>query len=180
METGLREMQGLTREDSRAGLTASELNLCAANGVAWIAVSGETYNIFDLTHARNLELFADVIANFKVSKAVRDAEKKLAALPLRLIATATELRDSFMLESWREFPSMLNTPANSQLFGHLLCLAGFEGVLFSSTRTGNRNLALFTRQLKNSASVVRVLNPPSSVAGWELNANNYKTVEMER
>ncbi len=179
METGLREMHGLTRENSRAGLTASELNLCAANGVAWIAVSGETHNVFDLTHAQNLKRFADVIATFKLSKTVRQVEKKLGAAPLRLIASAAELRDSFMLESWREFPSMMNTPANSQLFGHLLCLAGFEGVLFSSTRTGQRNLALFTRQFKNSSSIVRVLNPPSSVSGWELNASTYKMLEIE-
>jgi hypothetical protein len=37
-----------------------------------------------------------------------------------------------MAENWREFPAQFSTPANSQLFGHLLAHAGFEGVLFSS------------------------------------------------
>ncbi len=39
-----------------------------------------------------------------------------------------------MLENWREFPTVWNTPSNPQLFGHLLSQAGFDGVLFSSTR----------------------------------------------
>jgi hypothetical protein len=93
-----------------------------------------------------LKEFASIMSTFKLSKAVRDTERKLGATPLRLLDTADDLHDSFMVENWRHNPSVMNTPANSQLFGHLLSLAGFEGVLFSSTRTGKKNLALFTRQ----------------------------------
>jgi hypothetical protein len=178
METGHREMQGLTREDTRGGLTASELNLCAENGVAWAAVAGKVSNIFDLSNVQALQGFANVISTFKLSKAVRDAENKLGAVPLRLIATLDELHQSFMAENWREYPSVMSTPANSQLFGHLLSLAGFEGALFSSTRTGKNNLVLFTRQFKNSASLVQVLKPPPSARCCELSARAYKGLEF--
>jgi RES domain-containing protein len=57
-ETGLREMQGLTREDNRDGLSASELNLCAEHGVAWVPIKGTVSNIFDLTKVSNLDGFA--------------------------------------------------------------------------------------------------------------------------
>jgi hypothetical protein len=177
METGLREMQGLTREDTRGGLTPKELNLCASNGVAWVAVGGKVSNIFDLTQSASLKGFASILSAFKLSKAVRDTETKLGAIALRLAATADELLNSFMGENWREHPSILSTPANSQLFGHLLSLAGFEGALFSSTRTGKNNLVIFTRQLKNSASLVRVLNPPASARCCELNALTYAQLE---
>jgi hypothetical protein len=178
METGLREMQGLTREDTRDGLTADELSLCAKNGVTWFIVSGSVSNIFDLTRPGSLEGVARIISTFKLSKAVRDAEKRLAAKPLVLIATAEELLASFMYENWRENPSIMNTPANSQLFGHLLSLAGFEGALFSSTRTRKKNLVLFTRQFKNSASVARVLNPPATARCCELSAQTYSELEF--
>jgi hypothetical protein len=178
METGLREMQGLTREDTRGGLNPSELNFCAVNGIAWVAVAGNVSNIFDLTHPGTLQGFASILSKFKLSKAVRDAENKLGAVPLRLVATADELHNSFMLENWREYPSVVNTPANSQLFGHLLSVAGFEGALFSSTRTGKGNLVLFTRQFKNSASLVRVLNPPTNARCCELSALTYKGLEF--
>lgn len=177
METGLRELQGLTRDNTRNGLNSGELDLCARNGVAWVSVSGNVSNVFDLTHAGNLEGVAEIISTFKLSKAVRDVEKKLSIAPVRLISTAEELFNSFMLENWRELPTVVNTPANSQLFGHLLSIAGFEGALFSSTRTGNKNLALFPRQFKNSASLVRVLKPPSTARCCELSALTY--IELE-
>ncbi len=126
METGLREMQGLTRDGTRNGLTAGELDLYAKNGVAWVSISGKASNIFDLTHPGSLEGVAHIISAFTLSKAVRDAEKKLSVAPLRLITTAEDLLKSFMLENWRELPTVVDTPANSQLFGHLLSLAGFE------------------------------------------------------
>lgn len=178
METGLREMQGLTRETTRAGLTASELNLCAKDGVAWIAVSGKVSNIFDLTHALGLTGIVRILSKFKISKRVRDAEKRLRANPLKLVATAEHLFESIMTESWREFPSLVGTPSNSQLLGHLLSLAGFEGVLYSSSRNGKKNLALFTRQFKNSASIVRVLKPPSGARCCELSALTHHELEF--
>jgi hypothetical protein len=150
METGLRELQGLTRDNTRN----------------------------DLTHPGSLEGMAQIISTFKLSKAVRDAEKKLSITPLRLIVSAGELFNSFMLENWREFPTIVNTPANSQLFGHLLSIAGFEGAVFSSTRTGNKNLVLFPRQFKNSASLIRVLKPPSTARCCELSALTYAEVEF--
>jgi len=168
METGMREMQGLTRETTRAGLTASELNLCAKDGVAWIAVSGHVSNIFNLTHAEGLKGIVQVLSKFQVSKRVRDAESKLRANPLKLVATTEQLFVSVMTESWREFPTLVSTPSNSQLLGHLLSFAGFEGVLYSSTRTGKKNLALFTRQFHNSSSIVCAIAPPEAATQCEL------------
>jgi hypothetical protein len=177
IETGLREMQGLTRENRRGGLSADDLNLCAANGVAWVAVEGSVSNIFDLTNAKGLKKFSEIIGKFKLSKAVRDAEKRIGATPLQLIGSAKQLLDSFMVENWREYPVIRNTPANSQLFGHMLSLAGFDGVLFSSTRTGKNNLALFPRRFKNSISRVAVRSPPANAQCTELNSTTYLDCE---
>ena len=82
-----------------------------------------------------------------------------------------------MTQSWREYPSLVNTPSKSQLLGHLLTLAGFEGVLYASTRTGKRNLALFTRQFKNSVSIVRALSPPATARQCELSALTFRELE---
>ena len=177
IETGLREMQGLTRETTRAGLTAAELNLFSKNGVAWIAVSGKVSNVYDLTHPEGLSGLVQVLAKFKLSKRVRDAENRLRANPLKLVRTAGELFQSIMTESWREYPTLVSTPSNSQLLGHLLSLAGFEGVLYSSTRTGKKNLALFTRQFENSSSIVRAMAPPAAATQCELSSSTYRDLE---
>jgi hypothetical protein len=177
METGLREMQGLTRETTRAGLTASELNLCAKNGVAWVAIAGNVSNIFDLTNPDGLSGLVRVISKFKLSRDVRTAEDRLHAKPLKLVTTTEELFASIMTESWREIPTLVSTPSNSQLFGHLLSLAGFEGVLYSSTRTRKRNLALLTRQFENSTSVIRAISPPATATQCELSSLTYRDLE---
>ena len=82
-----------------------------------------------------------------------------------------------MVENWREFPAVRNTPSNSQLFGHLLSLAGFEGAVFCSTRTGKQNLVLFPRKFKNSASSVKVRNAPANARYTELNSTTYLDCE---
>jgi RES domain len=178
-ETGFREMNGLVRGTERSGLNASELALCTESSITWVAVEGAVNNIFDVTRAANLRAFADVLNTFKLSRNVRDVEAKLNATPLRLARTAKELQRSFMSENWRELPTLFSTPANSQLFGHLLTHAGFEGVLYSSTITGRRNLALFPRQLQNSSSVVRVVGPPAVARCVELSAATYGDAERE-
>lgn len=178
-ETGLREMQGLTRDDNRGGLTANELNLCAKKGVAWIAIAGSVANVFDLTSASNLDGFIRVISTFKFSKNVRDMERRMQVEPKRVIGDSDELLSTFLVENWREYPAAWNTPSNPQLFGHLLGQAGFEGVLFSSTRTGKKNLALFARQFKNSASIVRVQMPPASATCCELSAKTFGELEAD-
>jgi hypothetical protein len=176
-ETALREMHGLQRETTRGGLTALELSLLSQSGVAWVTVDGHAHNIFDLTSAANLHKVATVLAKFSLSRAVRAAEDRMGAVPLKLLQTPEELFASFMVEGWREFPVQVNTPANSQLFAHLLIQAGFEGVLYSSTITGKRNLALFTRQFKNSASIVSVLDPPRGATCCELSAKTFAQLE---
>lgn len=176
-ETGLREMHGLVRENDRAGLTANELALCSETGVSWVRVEGTVCNVFDSTRLANLRALTDVFATFKISRTVRDIETRLRAVPLRLIKTARELQQSFMAANWREFPALLSTPANSQLFGHLLSHAGFDGVLFSSTITKRLNLAVFPRQLQNSRSAIRAVEPPNSARCTELNAETYADAE---
>jgi hypothetical protein len=176
-ETGFREMNGLVRETQRSGLTGDELALCTKSGIAWVPVRGKVSNIFDVTRAANLRAFASVLQSFRVSPNVRNFEAKLNAVPLRLVKTAKELQRSFMSENWRELPSIFATPANSQLFGHLLRLAGFEGVLFSSTITRKLNLALFPRQFEHSSSAVYVKDPPAGARCTELSAATYADVE---
>lgn len=176
-ETGLREMHGLQRGNSRAGLTAEEMDLCGASSVSWVRVEGAVRNVFDLTRVSNLRAIADVFTSFKISRNVREAEERLKSTPLRLVKTPRQLQQSFMLENWREFPAFFSTPSNSQLFGHLLCHAGFNGVLYPSATTKARNLAVFPRQIRNSNSRVEAIEPPSTARCTVLSAETYEAFD---
>jgi hypothetical protein len=170
-------MLGLTSEDLRGGLTAHELALCSEDGLAWASVSGSVNNIFDLTTHSNLEAFTEVIASFQISARVRQLERLMRLAPMKVITDSAYLQATFMAEEWRQNPVMWNTPANPQLIGHLLTQAGFEGVLYTSARTKKRNVALFTRQFRNSSSVVRVKNPPPTAICCELSAATFEDLE---
>jgi hypothetical protein len=176
-ETGLRELHGLTREETRGGLNAQELSLCSERGLAWVRVEGRVGNIFDFTRISNLKAFTEVIAPFQLSKQVREMEEQMGLKAMTVITDAAHLHSTCMVEGWRAYPAMWSTPSNSQLIGHLSAQAGFEGILYSSTRTGKKNLALFTRQFKNSASIVKVLNPPPTATSCELSANTFNDLE---
>jgi len=129
------------------------------------------------TRAANRRAFAEAINRFQLSRNVRDAEARLGAAPLRLARTPKQLQTTFMAATWRELPAMFSTPASSQLFGHLLSQAGFEGILYSSTLTKRLSLALFPRQLVSSSSVVRVVQPPEVARCTELSADTYLDAE---
>lgn len=177
METALREKNGLLRDSSRAGLTADELALCGKTSVTWLAVKGSVNNVFDLTTQKNVTPFVDIISSFRLSKNVRSQESKLRLVPLRLVNTVEIFMETLMAENWRQYPAMWSTPANSQLLGHMLAHAGFEGVLFSSTITGRRNLAIFPRQFHHSESVIEVVAPPPHARCCILNAATHGDAE---
>ena len=67
LETGMREMHGLTRGIAPPGLSATDLALCGAQSLVWLSVDGNVNNVFDLTTAKNLRAFVKVISGFTLS-----------------------------------------------------------------------------------------------------------------
>jgi hypothetical protein len=176
-ETALREKNGLQRENTRAGFSAEELSLCTKEGFSWVAVQGSVNNVFDLTKATNLNGFFEIIGTFRLSRNVRSLEERLKVIQIRLVDSPEQLHQTFMLEGWREYPNMWSTPANSQIFGHMVRDAGFEGILYASTITGQENLALFPRQFQNSTSIVAATAPPDGAKCCVLDAVNCAEIE---
>jgi len=177
METAIREKHGLLRDSGRAGLTAEEMALCSRSSLTWLAITGNVNNVFDLTKTENLVSFVDVLAQFKLSRNVRSQEDKIGLAPLQLVKTVDIFMSTLMAENWRQYPTLWSTPANSQLLGNMLSHAGFEGVLFSSTITGKRNLAIFPRQFHHSESLIQILDPPPNARCCVLNATTHADAE---
>lgn len=176
-ETGIRELHGLTREDGRAGLTAEELALASSSSFTWFSIDGKLSNIFDLTKPDPLEEIMTLISRFSLSRRVRDFEDKHSLAPLRLARTADQLFQSMLTEHWRQYPTMFNSPANSQLFATWLIQAGFEGVKYISTKSGKASVAVFTRQFEHSDSVIAVVDPPAEATHCLLNRDTFKEAE---
>ena len=177
-ETGLKEMLG--QPPSRlSGLSRADLALCDETSFSWVTVAGTVNNVFDLTKPSSLAAFTQVIREFRLSDRVRELQKRVRPQhPLRLVRTPTELLESIMVTNWRELPVQCDTPANSQVIGRLVADSGYDGILYRSTKTGERNLAVFTRNLAHSDSVIRVApEPPAQVRLRQLDASNYGDAE---
>jgi len=67
--------------------------------------------------------------------------------------------------------------ANGQVFGGLAAAAGFEGIRYKSVRTSGDALAIFPRAFRNSASIVRVLDPHPGAHCVELSATTFNDCE---
>lgn len=82
---------------------------------------------------------------------------------------------TFLSADWRNLPGQFGLPSNPQIFGGLLRNAGFEGVLYPSSR-GNRNcLAIFPDNFKGSDSYVELADEaPAGVTNFRLDSDTWR------
>lgn len=148
-ETALREFFQIA-DTNGSGLTREEFALCPPNSLAIVALKGRVYNVFDLTEPANLEGFAAIIRGFKLDSEVKAMAKQLGIKRLSLARSATRVLKTFFQENWRRGPNLYGLPSNPQIFGRLLYLAGFEGVLYRSTKSARRCLGVYPHNLGRS------------------------------
>ena len=80
-----------------------------------------------------------------------------------------------MLENWNAWPVHFDVPSNSQVLATMVIDAGFEGILYPSTKDGKNCLAIFTRTMKHSlnlASHCILAIAPANIEFAEINADN--------
>lgn len=171
------EMFGYTEQESVTGLTSEALALQPATSIVYLALSGVVNNVFDLKQTSNLKSFLEVTKRFKMTSSLRRLERKLGVRPMQVIGTAALLVRSLMEKEWRAFPVHVDIPANSQVFGRLASIAGFEGIRYESSRTGKDVLAIFPRNFRNSTSVIRVTDAPGESTCIVLDGKTWRDAE---
>jgi hypothetical protein len=72
---------------------------------------------------------------------------------------------TLLAHNWRLYPSQYEIPSNSQVFGRLLLDAGFDGVVYPSTKGSSNCLALFPANFAKSESFVEVADDGPPHAG---------------
>lgn len=85
--------------------------------------------------------------------------KRIGIKPPWLVTTPTKLRETLLAPGWRGMPAQFEVPANSQIIGCLLIEAGFEGILYPSSKGKGLCIALFPEVLINSESYVELIDP---------------------
>ena len=97
-----------------------------------------------------------IIKRFEFSEAVLKRAKALRMDPPVVIQTSKDLLTTLLAKNWRDWPENLDVPSNSQVFGHLLYIAGIEGVIYPSKLTGKNCLAIFVHNFDKGSSHVQI------------------------
>lgn len=157
-------------------LTSNELALRSTSSYTAVRLKLNLNNIFDLSHANNLSEFVKIISTFYLTAELKELAKQIGIKPPYLVNEATKLKRVLLDNSWRYYPVQHDIPANSQLFGRLLKDAGFEGVLYPSTKSqGGKNIAIFCENLEKSNSFISLQDtPPDTVKYAKLDSSTWK------
>lgn len=158
-ETAYEERFGTTHNSNQNKLSGQEFALRTTGSFSCVVLKGNIFNVFDLTKTSNLRRFVDIIKTFELTKEIEDLAKFLKIPQPWLLTKPSDLKKVFLDPNWRQIPVLHDIPANSQVFGRLLVTAGFEGILYPSTKGPNHCLAVFLHNIDGSESHLELADP---------------------
>jgi hypothetical protein len=160
-ETAFRECYQIGSDELAAtGLSAADLSLRTSD--ASVRLRGHVEKIFDLRDRSNLEPIAKILKKFKVTPQLERLAKnlKLGKADGLLIRTAARLQINMQEVNWRAWPQQFGLPAPSQRFGEFLRLAGYEGVIYRSTKLASGScITIFPSNIDSDRTFVELQDP---------------------
>lgn len=182
-ETALQETLGRTSyKTKKSKLSFTELALMNPSSETIVSVSGTLDKVFALTNLKNLKSFSDLIKDFKISNEIKKQAKKLGLQEPILITSPSLLLKSLLDPDWRKASMQSDIPANSQIFGHLVSLAGIEGIVYPSSLNNKRCLAIFPENFVGTSSYIEIddLPPQPKVSvPTRIDETNWKLTEQD-
>lgn len=177
-ETAYREKFGAPSKSSgTAAFKGQEFALRHPGSFTSVELVGEVLQVFDLTATRSLGPFTNVIRSFAISADLETLAKKLGIKPPWLAATPSVVRRTLLAPHWRGMPAQFEIPANSQVFGRLLIEAGFEGVLYPSSKGSGLCIAVFPESLAAGESYVELADEsPAGVRVTRMDAETWQSL----
>jgi hypothetical protein len=155
-------------------LAGHEFALRSPRSFTAVNVSGRLHNLFDLRNAKNLRHFTAIISKFDMPKNLRDLAASAGIEGPLLVKSAGQLKQSLLAHNWRLYPSQYEIPANPQIFGRLVLDAGFDGIVYASTKGPKACVALFPTNFAGSESHVEIADePPKGATHTRLDQATY-------
>lgn len=144
------------RSATAGGLEGYEYALRSPGSFTSVNVNGQLHNLFDLQNARNLRKFAAIISEFDIPKELHALAASARIESPLLVRGARQLKTSLLAHNWRLYPSQYEIPANPQIFARLVVDAGFDGIVYASTKGPKACVALFPTNFSGSESYVEL------------------------
>ena len=144
LQTAFREKFQLAQTGSVDGLTPQELALEHGVSHGTVFVQGRLHSVFDMTTSRTLDAVARVLRRIKMPSRATQIKRKLVipSTALTMIQGGSQLHDAALKHNWRLLPVQFGLPAPSQTLAELIRAAGFEAILYRSTKGSGKCLAV--------------------------------------
>lgn len=139
--------------DTISPITPFEYALTNPQSILNVSVSGYLDSVIDLTNPKRLEPFVDLIKGFSIPQRIRDEHKRIHRSELIIIDSVDHLIAALLYPNWREWPTLLDVPFSSQIFGQIVSTAKVEGILYPSKYTNAHCLAIFPQNFDTSSYV---------------------------
>lgn len=174
-ETAYREKYGIARVNNHVGLGPTDFALMPRESLTVAAVNGRIAHAFDLTTLTNLAPVCKAIGRFKMPRELLDAIRALR-IPrgnIRVVRTPIMLHRAVMAANWRQWPLQFDVPALSQVLAGLILAAGYEAILYPSSKSGERCIAVFPQNLFHRESFIELASPaPPGSLHTRMDADN--------
>jgi hypothetical protein len=156
MKTAFFEKFGIMENEIQGKLSAHERALTMKTSISAIRLHGNVTQVVDVENRKVLKKFVEMTKHFRVPKEAISLAKRLSIPPPFVSQNPKQLLMAIMDRNWRGFSMHIDYPSNSQHFGQIAHGAGLEGILYRSTKNGDRCLAIFPENFKNSDSYVEL------------------------
>lgn len=154
-ETAFREKRQLASDSIVNGLTPSELALMPGENLTAVSVIGQLNRVFDMRSPNSLESIAKVLRKIKMPDRAKLLQKRLriSAKDLFMIKTPNQLHTAITKANWRTLPIQFGLPSQSQIISELIAAAGYEAILYPSSKSPGNCLAIFPNLLADHSYV---------------------------
>lgn len=190
-ETAYREKFQLASGDLTEGLKPHELAL--EDGVAHSTVffNGRIENIFDMSTFVSLNSVGKIFRAVKIPREAVEMAKELkfGSNSKVMVQNGQHLHTAIIKLNWRIWPVQFGLPSPSQSMAELIKAAGYEGILYPSSKGPGKCLALFPENFTDlshvdligpapcSSTIIRLdAASAGSLEGWESIPRNRRKV----
>ena len=154
-ETAFREKFQLASGEDVDGLTPQDLSLEGTVSHTTVFVNGQLNRVFDMTAFTSLISVAKVLSKIKLPSDVAALARKLKfdRNTFLMVKTGQQLFNAAIKQNWRVLPTQFGLPAPSQILAQLIRNAGYEAILYPSSKGSGKCIAVFPANLGDSSFV---------------------------
>ncbi len=177
--TAFREKFQIESKSNVDGLTPAELALNPGVDYTAISLCGKLHRVFDLRKDASVAALAKVLAKITLPPRARELAKelKIPMSELLVVKTAEQVCSVVLKNNWRTLPVQFGLPSQSHILAELIRAAGFEAILYKSTKGAGDCLAIFPGLMDGRSYIEVVGQILPGVKHVRLDANSARGLE---